>query len=75
MIEPIFWKKILARLVKKEVLTVYISQFALIAVALFCCIVPLFSESAYLTGWKAITGLCILASVFYCKYCLFNNTI
>ena len=52
------------KLVKKEVLTVYISQFALIAVALFCCIVPLFSESPYLTGWKAISGLCILASVF-----------
>ena len=52
------------KLVKKEVLTVYISQFAMIAVALFCCIVPLFSESPYLTGWKAITGLCILASVF-----------
>lgn len=29
------------KLVKKEVLTVYISQFAMIAVALFCCIVPL----------------------------------
>lgn len=52
------------KLVKKEVLTVYISQFALIAVALFYCIVPLFSESPYLTGWKAISGLCILASVF-----------
>ena len=52
------------KLVKKEVLTVYISQFALIAVALFCCIVPLFSESPYLPGWKAITGLCILASIF-----------
>lgn len=52
------------KLVKKEVLTVYISEFALIAVALFCCIVPLFSESPYLTGWKAISGLCILASVF-----------
>lgn len=52
------------KLVKKEVLTVYISQFALIAVALFCYIVPLFSESPYLPGWKAITGLCILASIF-----------
>lgn len=52
------------KLVKKEVLTVYISQFAMIVVALFCCIVPLFSESAYLIGWKAITGLCILASIF-----------
>ena len=52
------------KLVKKEVLTVYISQFAMIAVALFCCIVPLFSESAYLTGWKAISGLCILGSIF-----------
>ena len=52
------------KLVKKEVLTVYISQFALIAVALFCCLVPLFSDSLYLTGWKAISGLCILASVF-----------
>ena len=52
------------KLVKKEVLTVYISQFALIAVALFCCIVPLFSASPYLTGWKAISGLCILASIF-----------
>lgn len=52
------------KLVKKEVLTVYISQFAMIAVALFCCLVPLFSESPYLPGWKAITGLCILASVF-----------
>ena len=53
------------KLVKKEVLTVYISQFAMIAVALFCCIVPLFSESAYLTGWKAISGLCILGSIFF----------
>lgn len=52
------------KLVKKEVLTVYISQFTLIIVALFCCLVPLFSESPYLPGWKAITGLCILASVF-----------
>ena len=52
------------KLVKKEVLTVYISQFALIAVALFCCIVPLFSASPYLTGGKAISGLCILASIF-----------
>ena len=52
------------KLVKKEVLTVYISQFAMIAVALFCCLVPLFSDSLYLTGWKAISGLCILASVF-----------
>ena len=52
------------KLVKKEVLTVYISQFALIAVALFCCLVPLFSDSLYLTGWKAISGLCILASIF-----------
>ena len=52
------------KLVKKEVLTVYISQFELIAVALFCCLVPLFSESPYLPGWKAITGLCILASIF-----------
>lgn len=53
------------KLVKKEVLTVYISQFALIAVVLFCCIVPLFSESPYLTGWKAISGLCILGSIFF----------
>ena len=52
------------KLVKKEVLTVYISQFAMIIVALFCCLVPLFSDSLYLTGWKAISGLCILASVF-----------
>ncbi len=52
------------KLVKKEVLTVYISQIALIAVSLFCCIVPLFSDSLYLTGWKAISGLCILASIF-----------
>ena len=43
------------KLVKKEVLTVYISQFAMIAVALFCCLVPLFSDSLYLTGWKAIS--------------------
>ena len=52
------------KLVKKEVLTVYISQFELIAVALFCCLVPIFSGSLYLTGWKAISGLCILASFF-----------
>jgi len=52
------------KLVKKEVLTVYISQFAMIIVALFCCLVPFFSDSLYLTGWKAISGLCILASVF-----------
>lgn len=52
------------KLVKKEVLTVYISQFAMIAVALFCCLAPLISNSAYLTGWKAISGLCILASIF-----------
>ena len=52
------------KLVKKEVLTVYFSQFALIAVVLFCCLVPLFSDSLYLTGWKAISGLCILASIF-----------
>lgn len=52
------------KLVKKEVLTVYISQFSMIIVALFCCLVPLFSDSLYLTGWKAISGLCILASVF-----------
>ena len=52
------------KLVKKEVLTVYFSQFALIAVVLFCCLVPLFSDSLYLTGWKSITGLCILASIF-----------
>ena len=52
------------KLVKKEVLTVYISQFTLIIVALFCCLVPLFSDSLYLTGWKAISGLCILASIF-----------
>ena len=52
------------KLVKKEVLTVYISQFAMIAVALFCCLVPLFSDFLYLTGWKAFTGLCILASIF-----------
>lgn len=52
------------KLVKKEVLTVYISQFAMIIVALFCCLVPLFSDSLYLSGWKAISGLCILASVF-----------
>ena len=52
------------KFVKKEVLTVYISQFAMIIVALFCCLVPLFSDSLYLTGWKAISGLCILASVF-----------
>ena len=54
----------MAKLIKKEVLTVYISQFTLIIVALFCCLVPLFSDSLYLTGWKAISGLCILASVF-----------
>ena len=52
------------KLVKKVVLTVYISQFALIIVAVFCCSVPLFSDSQYLTGWKAISGLCILASIF-----------
>ena len=52
------------KLVKKEVLTVYISQFAMIAVALFCCLVPLFSDFLYLTDWKAISGLCILASIF-----------
>ena len=52
------------KLVKKEVLTVYISQFELIAVALFCCLVPLFSDSLNLTGGKAITGLCTLASIF-----------
>ncbi len=52
------------KFVKKEVLSVYISQFAMIIVALFCCLVPLFSESLYLIGWKAISGLCILASIF-----------
>lgn len=52
------------KLVKKQVLTVYISQFALIVVALFCCLVPIFSGSLYLTGWKAISGLCILTSFF-----------
>ena len=39
------------KLVKKEVLTVYISQFELIAVALFFFFLPLFSESPYLPGW------------------------
>ena len=54
----------MAKLIKKEVLTVYISQFTLIIVALFCCLVSLFSDFLYQTGWKAISGLCILASIF-----------
>ena len=52
------------KLVKKEVLTVYISQFTLIIVALFCCLVPLFSDFLYQTGWKAISGLFLLESIF-----------
>ena len=61
------------KLVKKEVLTVYISQFAMIAVALFCCLAPLISNSAYLTGWKAISGLCILASIFVVNIVYFSK--
>lgn len=52
------------KLIKKEVLTVFISQYLMIFVALFCCWVPLVSDSTYLNGWKAILGLCILASIF-----------
>ena len=52
------------KFVKKEVLTVYISQFAMIAVALFCCLAPLISNSAYLSGCKAISGLFLLESIF-----------
>lgn len=52
------------KLIKKEVLTVFISQYLMIFVALFCCWVPLISDSLYLSGWKAILGLCILASIF-----------
>src|SRR5574344_180480 len=52
------------KLIKKEGGTGYMSQFTLIIVAFFCCLLPLFSDSLYLTGWKAISGLCILASIF-----------
>lgn len=52
------------KLVKKEVLTVYISQFAILIVALCCFWLPLFYDSPIMTRWKAISGFFILAGIF-----------
>ena len=52
------------KLVKKEVLTVYISQFAMILVSPVCCWIPIVSDTQKLTGWKAILGICVLLIIF-----------
>ena len=45
------------KLVKKEVITLYVSQAALILLAVACAALPLFTEFRSLTGTKAVAAM------------------
>lgn len=51
------------KLVKKEVVTLYVSQAALILLAVVCAALPLFVEFASFTGTKAVAALLVLACI------------
>ena len=52
------------KLIKAEVLTVYISQFLLLLVIPFCNAIPLWSETIFITGLKSITGFLVVIAIF-----------
>ena len=51
------------KLVKKEVITLYVSQVVIILVALACAMLPLFKDFSSLEGLKAIIGLFVIACI------------
>ena len=51
------------KLIKKEVIKLYISQSLFLLISIFCACVPLFSDSVSLTGYKALAGLFIFAAI------------
>ena len=51
------------KLIKKEVIKLYISQSLFLLISIFCACVPLFFDSVSLTGYKALAGLFIFAAI------------
>ena len=51
------------KLIKKEVIELYVSQILLLLVSVGCVCVPLSSESIGLTGYKALASLLLFASI------------
>ena len=51
------------KLIKKEVIKLYVSQILLLLVSIVCACVPLFSDSIGLNGYKALAGLLFLATI------------
>ena len=51
------------KLIKKEVIKLYVSQIMLLLFSIFCSSVPLFSSSISFYGYKALAGLLIFAAV------------
>ena len=53
------------KLIKTEVLTVYISQFLLLLVITFCNAIPLWSETIFITGGKSILGFLVVIVICF----------
>ena len=51
------------KLIKKEVIKLYVSQILLLLVSVGCACVPLISDSIGLTGYKALASLLLFASI------------
>ena len=51
------------KLIKKEVIKLYISQSLFLLISIFCACVPLFYDSVSLTGYKTLAGLFIFAAI------------
>ena len=51
------------KLIKKEVIKLFVSQLLLLLVSVGCTLIPLFSDSIGLIGYKALAGLLIFAVI------------
>lgn len=51
------------KLIKNEVIKLYVSQILLLIVSAFCSCVPLFSDTVSISGYKALAGLFIIAAI------------
>ena len=51
------------KLIKNEVIKLYVSQILLLLISVCCACVPLFSDSIYISGYKALTGILIFAAI------------
>ncbi len=55
------------KLIRKEVIKLYISQILFLLVSLGCACLPLFSDSLGLTGYKELAGLLFLVAIIVCE--------